>query len=121
MTFEKIIFGFLQAAHFGQGKPDVPPDFDAAIEMLAGHKTLQVQTFLSWPIDAQVGLTEMLTSWLIVFELAELRDDPMPIPSSWLAGSSSTRLNEKIVAEILHRSDALRSLHQRRPLAGPDR
>lgn len=119
--FQKVISGFLQAVFHGDGKSTSGPDFAAACDLLGRHRTLQARSVLSWPSGPKEALRAMLTEWVIVICLAEERGDPLPIPQSWLQGSSSTRLNEQIVAEILHRSDALISQYRRRTKAERDR
>lgn len=110
---DEIIFGFLQAAFTGSSDFDAEPDFDALRERLSEFGTLRVQSVLQWPKSERSALGALLRSWLIVIGLSEIDGQPYEVPGSWLQGTSSTRLNEKIVAEILHRFDALVSLHQR--------
>lgn len=121
ISFPEIILGFLQALSFGEKPSAIEPDFDGTAERLAGHRTLRVETALAWSPAEISALRVVLKSWLIVVQLSDEGGDPLPIPQSWLNGSSSTRLNEEIVAEIRHRYDALVSISQQQMKAMTDR
>lgn len=115
-----IVFGFKLALVGGNDLPSIEPDFDDALERLLEHKTLRVQSVLLWPLASRVALNEMLTSWLLSIEIALYRDDEMPAPDWLLSGSSSTRLSEQIVSEILLRSGDLILQSLRRRQAQPE-
>jgi hypothetical protein len=118
---ETILFGFLQAAFFATTPSNPAPDFGDAIERLLRHRTLRVDSFLSWPEPARIALKEMLKSWLIVERLHLERGQPLPYPPGFASGSSSTRLGEPFIAYILERADSLLSLYQDRQQTEQDR
>ena len=118
---EAILFGFAQAMFSGEPVSSTTPDFEAALAKLSENRTLKAQSAMTWPIPAKTALRELLICWIFVIRQSIERGDPSPVPQDWISGSSSTRLNEKLVAEILNGSDALISLSQRRRQALEDR
>ncbi|WP_158971982.1 hypothetical protein [Chachezhania sediminis] len=111
-TLESIVFGFLQAAFWGERSPGVEPDFEAASVQLSANRTLRVETLAQWPDGAREGLRVLLTQWVIVLRIAAEDGNPLPSPSWLLDGSSSTRLGEPVLALFLERLGALEELHR---------
>lgn len=115
---EAILFGFLQASFFGELPKADAPDFDDALARLSSFRTLQAKTVSTWPAASRLALKELLTDWIMVIHLSdESSGNGFAVPASWLAGASSTRLSEPIVAEILERSDDLQRHYRRRSQA----
>jgi len=110
---DAILYGFLQALRFGETRNDSEPDFPAALEAMRAHKTLRVETALTWTPAARSALAELLTQWLIVERLMMEAGTPLPYPATFCVGSSSTRLGEPFLVYIAERSNDLQSLARR--------
>jgi hypothetical protein len=117
----KVLFGFAQAIGFGEAPTADQPDFAAAITRISQHGTLKAESVLAWPASDRLAVRELVKAWLVTLEVAHITGNPVNFPPSFLDGCSSTRLGEKVVAEILTRNAQLQEIARGRTQSHPDR
>lgn len=109
--FDLVIYGFLLKAFGTKGAPKIDPDFDGALARLGEVEALQMEVFHRWSLESQVGLAELLKSWLIALAITSKASKKIRVPLAMRFGTNSVRLNAQVVKEILRRASELQIIY----------